>query len=179
MSYPQATDTGNHGLAFQGFGPDPSQNGLFAIGEIGVTPKIGASKLSGKYAFGGFYYEQQNTSFFGTPYPGFYGFYWQVDQDGPLARGAGSSRDGSRNGIWIPRQRLEAKTFRNCNEIFKDYHQRPLSAIRAVGLGGLEYFQCIGVKPRDVIGFGRCLCEHNVKSRGTRKGNPKSGCESD
>ena len=39
-----------------------------------------ASKLSGKYAFGGFYYEQQNTSFFGTPYPGFYGFYWQVDQ---------------------------------------------------------------------------------------------------
>ena len=80
MSYPEATSTDNHGLAFEGFGRDPSQNGLFAIGETGFTPKIGASKLSGKYAFGGFYYEQQNTSFFGTPYPGFYGFYWQADQ---------------------------------------------------------------------------------------------------
>ena len=72
MSYPEATSTDNHGLAFEGFGRDPSQNGLFAIGETGFTPKIGASKLSGKYAFGGFYYEQQNTSFFGTPYPEIY-----------------------------------------------------------------------------------------------------------
>ena len=80
MSYPQATGTGNHGLAFQGFGPDPSQNGLFAIGETGFTPKIGLSKLPGKYAFGVFYYEQDNASFFGAHYSGFYGFYWQVDQ---------------------------------------------------------------------------------------------------
>ena len=54
MSYPEATSTGNHGLAFQGFGPDPGQNGLFAIGETGFMPKIGASQLPGKYAFGGF-----------------------------------------------------------------------------------------------------------------------------
>jgi porin len=58
----------------------PVKNGLFAIGEIGFTPKIGFSKLPGKYAFGGFYYEQDNTSFFGAHYSGFYGFYWQVDQ---------------------------------------------------------------------------------------------------
>jgi hypothetical protein len=80
MAYPQATSTDNHGLAFEGFGPDPSQNGVFAIGETGFTPKLGASKLPGKYAFGGFYYEQDNNSFFGTPYSGFYGFYWQIDQ---------------------------------------------------------------------------------------------------
>ena len=80
MSYPEATSTDNHGLAFEGFGPDPSLNGLFFIGETGFTPKIGAAKLPGKYAFGGYYYEEENTSFFGTPYDGRYGFYWQMDQ---------------------------------------------------------------------------------------------------
>ena len=35
MSFPQATSTDNHGLAFRGFGPDPNQNGLFVIGETG------------------------------------------------------------------------------------------------------------------------------------------------
>ena len=80
MSYPQATSTDNHGLAFEGFGPDPSQNGCFFIGETGFTPKIGPSKLPGKYVFGGFYYGGENTSFFGTDYNGRYGFYWQVDQ---------------------------------------------------------------------------------------------------
>ena len=80
MSYPEATSTDNHGLAFEGFGPDPSRNGLFFIGETGFTPKIGAAKLPGKYAFGGYYYEEENTSFFGTDYDGRYGLYWQVDQ---------------------------------------------------------------------------------------------------
>ena len=80
MSYPEATSTDNHGLAFEGFGPDPNQNGLFVIGETGFTPKIGASKLPGKYVAGAYYYEEWNNSFFGTSYPGRYGFYWQVDQ---------------------------------------------------------------------------------------------------
>jgi porin len=80
MSYPQATSTDNHGLAFEGFGPNTDLNGVFAIGETGFTPKIGASQLPGKYAFGGYYYEEQNTSFFGTGYQGRYGFYWQADQ---------------------------------------------------------------------------------------------------
>ncbi len=80
MSYPQATSTDNHGLAFEGFGPDPNQNGLFVIGETGFTPKIGASKLPGKYVAGAYYYQEWNNSFFGERYPGRYGFYWQVDQ---------------------------------------------------------------------------------------------------
>ena len=58
MSYPEATSTDNHGLAFEGFGPDPNQNGLFVIGETGFTPKIGASKLPGKYVAGAYYYEE-------------------------------------------------------------------------------------------------------------------------
>ena len=97
MSYPQATSTDNHGLAFEGFGPDPSLNGLFVIGETGFTPKFGASKLPGKYIVGAYYYEEENTSFFGTDYNGRYGFYWQVDQmlfrepspeeSAPLAKG--------------------------------------------------------------------------------------------
>jgi len=77
---PQATAYSNHGLDLAGYGPDPSANGLFAVGETGVTPKIGASKLPGKYAFGGYYYGLENTSYFGQNYDGKYGFYWQADQ---------------------------------------------------------------------------------------------------
>lgn len=80
MSYPNATASSNHGLAFEGYGPDPDQNGLLVMGETGFTPKIGASKLPGKYAFGGYYYEQSSPSFYGQSYPGKYGFYWQMDQ---------------------------------------------------------------------------------------------------
>src|SRR3979490_2328504 len=80
MAYPQGTSADTHGLAFEVFCPYRSLNGGCAIGEIGFTPKIGPSKLPGKYAFGGFYYEEENKSFFGTDYNGRYGFYWQADQ---------------------------------------------------------------------------------------------------
>jgi carbohydrate-selective porin OprB len=56
MSFPQATASTNHGLAYQGFGPDTSRNGLFYIGETGWTPTFTESKLPGKFAFGGYFY---------------------------------------------------------------------------------------------------------------------------
>jgi carbohydrate-selective porin OprB len=83
MSYPQATASTNHGLAYQGFGPNTDLNGLFYMGEAGYTPKIGESKLEGRYAFGGYYYgtpEGQTKSWNGTEAPGRYGFYFQADQ---------------------------------------------------------------------------------------------------
>lgn len=80
MSFPQSTSTANHGLAFEGYGPDPEQNGLFVMGETGVTPTIGASKLPGRYAIGGYYYETESTSYYGQEYNGVYGFYAQADQ---------------------------------------------------------------------------------------------------
>ncbi|MDD5198441.1 MAG: carbohydrate porin [Terrimicrobiaceae bacterium] len=80
MAYPQATSTANHGLAFQGYEPDQSQNGLYAIAETGLTPKLGESKLPGKYTVGGYYYGEWNNSYNGARYPGRYGFYWQADQ---------------------------------------------------------------------------------------------------
>jgi len=80
MAYPKATDTNNHGLAFQGFGPDPDQNGLMAMLESGVTPKIGSAQLPGKYAMGTYYYGGVKNSFNGTSQYGQYGFYWQADQ---------------------------------------------------------------------------------------------------
>jgi porin len=80
MAYPQATDSRNHGLAFEGFREDTSQNGLFFMGETGVTPKIGPSQLPGKYVFGGFYYGGFKNSFNGTPNYGQWGLYWQFDQ---------------------------------------------------------------------------------------------------
>jgi carbohydrate-selective porin OprB len=51
-----------------------------AMMEAGITPKLGASELPGKYAMGGYYYGGQANSFFGTPQYGKYGFYWQADQ---------------------------------------------------------------------------------------------------
>ena len=83
MSYPQATSSTNHGLAYQGFGPNTDLNGLFYMGEAGYTPKIGESKLEGRYAFGGYYYGTpggQTKSWNGTEAAGRYGFYFQADQ---------------------------------------------------------------------------------------------------
>ena len=83
MSFPQATASTNHGLAFQGYGPATNQNGLFYMGETGYTPSIGESKLPGKYAFGGYFYgtpANKTRSWNGTNDAGQYGFYFQADQ---------------------------------------------------------------------------------------------------
>ncbi|MBU3665051.1 MAG: carbohydrate porin [Chthoniobacterales bacterium] len=76
MAYPESTFSSNNGLMFEGYAPDPSQNSLFFMGETGITPKIGASKLPGRYAFGSYYYGEDNRVY-GQPK---YGFYWQADQ---------------------------------------------------------------------------------------------------
>jgi len=80
MAFPGMTSSNNHGVAFQGFAQDISQNGLWAMAETGVTPKIGPSELPGKYAMGGYYYGGEKDSFNGTYNYGQYGFYWQADQ---------------------------------------------------------------------------------------------------
>ena len=96
MTYPGATATSNHGQNFQGYTPDPSQNGLMAMCETGITPKIGPSELPGKYAVGGYYYGASKKSFFGSQGYGQYGMYFQADQmlwrapspePAPLAKG--------------------------------------------------------------------------------------------
>jgi porin len=80
MAYPNATSSSNHGLAFEGYGPNPSLNGLMVMAETGITPKIGPAELPGKYAMGGYYWGNQKNSFNGTYNWGQYGFYWQADQ---------------------------------------------------------------------------------------------------
>jgi len=83
MSYPQGAASDNHGLAFQGYTPATNRNGVFYMGETGYTPKMGESKLPGKYAFGGYFYgtPANNTkSWNGTNDAGQYGFYFQADQ---------------------------------------------------------------------------------------------------
>jgi len=99
MAIPQATTMSNHGLDLAGYAPAPKTNGLYAISEVGVTPKLGAAKLPGKYAMGGYYWGLENKSYFKETYDGKYGFYWQADQmlfrepspavePAPLAKGA-------------------------------------------------------------------------------------------
>ena len=73
----QALSTANHGLYFEGAYPQDS-NGLYIIGETGVTPKLGG--LPGKYAFGGIYFGVENKSFFKETYDGRYSLYFQADQ---------------------------------------------------------------------------------------------------
>lgn len=75
MSFPNPTDPNNNGLMFRG-DSDPAQNGLFFLGETGVLPELGSDKLEGKYAFGGYYYGEQNEEFGSSKF----GFYWQADQ---------------------------------------------------------------------------------------------------
>jgi porin len=79
MAIPGSLDKNNHGLYFEGAYPQTS-NGLYFVGEAGVTPKLGSAKLPGKYAFGGIYYGVENTSFNGQTYDARYALYWQADQ---------------------------------------------------------------------------------------------------
>jgi len=75
MAYPRGSSFNNNGLMFQG-SPDSSLNDLFFMIETGVTPEIGVAKLPGKYAFGSYYYGEDNPDFGKSKY----GFYWQADQ---------------------------------------------------------------------------------------------------
>jgi porin len=76
MSYPNSFASANNGLMFQGYASDPASNGLFFMGETGVTPDIGAAKLPGRYALGAYVYGQ-NESYDGGNKSG---YYLQIDQ---------------------------------------------------------------------------------------------------
>jgi carbohydrate-selective porin OprB len=73
LAIPNANNTANHGLGFQGARP-ADRNGFYVISETGVTPQIGRLQLLGKYIFGGYYWGLENTSFFGQPFDGKLGF---------------------------------------------------------------------------------------------------------
>ncbi len=75
---PNALDGQNRGVYFAL--SRRKQNGLFFMGETGITPKFGSQRLPGKYAFGSYYWGLTCRSFLGTSYPGKFGFYWQADQ---------------------------------------------------------------------------------------------------
>jgi porin len=80
VAIPESTTMSNHGLGLAGYAPNPSENGLYFLAETGVTPKLGAAKLPGKYAFGSIYWGLENESFNGQAYDQKSTFYWQADQ---------------------------------------------------------------------------------------------------
>lgn len=96
LAVPNYSSPANHGLYFAGNQP-PNSNGLYWLSEVGFTPKIGESKLPGRYATGFLYWGVENTSFFGAKYDERVQFYWQADQQlfrepspeapAPLAKG--------------------------------------------------------------------------------------------
>jgi len=73
MSYDNPTDPANRGLSFRGGGGD---NGLLFMGEMGVTPELGPSRLPGHYAFGGYFNGEDRWTGDGNKF----GFYGQADQ---------------------------------------------------------------------------------------------------
>jgi len=80
LAIPEATTRTNHGLDLAGYGPNPSDNGIYFLSEVGVTPEIGPAKLPGKYAFGSIYWGLENRSFSGGTNDQKFAFYWQADQ---------------------------------------------------------------------------------------------------
>ncbi|MEI6035359.1 MAG: carbohydrate porin [Verrucomicrobiae bacterium] len=80
LAIPQGTSTDNHGLDFAGYRINPNLNGLYFLGETGVTPKIGPAKLPGRYAAGFIYWGVENTSFAGEKADQKVALYWQADQ---------------------------------------------------------------------------------------------------
>jgi len=97
LAIPNANSTSNHGLNFAGYQIDPELNGLYWLIESGFTPKIGSSKLPGKYAAGFLYWGVENTSFSGETTDQRTLVYFQADQQlfreaspeepAPLAKG--------------------------------------------------------------------------------------------
>lgn len=79
MAYPLSTIVPTHGLSFQG-SRDPDANGLYWLTETGFTPKIGASKLPGRYAAGFLYWGLDNVGFNGGQYNEKTTVYLQADQ---------------------------------------------------------------------------------------------------
>jgi porin len=81
LAIPEGAATSNHGLDFQGYGPNPNLNGLYFLAETGFTPKIGPTKLPGRYASGFVYFGVENKSFVSQQTnDGRFAFYWQADQ---------------------------------------------------------------------------------------------------
>ena len=115
LAIPDATTRTNHGLDFAGYGPNPSENGLYFLTEIGITPKFGVSQLPGKYAFGSIYWGLENNSFSGGTYDQKFAFYWQADQmlfreETPLSTALGDRKSTFVAGHSNP-QGLRAFTF--------------------------------------------------------------------
>ena len=79
LAVPGYSSPSNHGLYFAGAQP-PDSNGLYWLNEVGFTPKLGASKLPGRYAAGFLYWGVENNSFFNATYDQRVMFYWQADQ---------------------------------------------------------------------------------------------------
>jgi porin len=102
VAVPGYGTTSNHGLYFAGAQP-PNSNGVYWLSEVGATPKIGDSKLPGRYATGFLYWGVENTSYYGATYDERVIFYWQADQmlfreptpaePAPLAKGPSDGKN--------------------------------------------------------------------------------------
>jgi len=62
MAYPDATNSSNHGLWFGGNPTETDQTGLMSMVELGWLPKLGQAKLQGRYALGGYTYNNRTTA---------------------------------------------------------------------------------------------------------------------
>jgi len=79
LAVPEAGTTANHGLYFAGAQP-PDRNGMFWLAEVGLTPRLGPSKLQGRYATGFVFRSVESSLASGTSNDRKMLFFVQVDQ---------------------------------------------------------------------------------------------------
>ncbi|MFZ4598048.1 MAG: carbohydrate porin [Terrimicrobiaceae bacterium] len=137
MAVPGDADSANHGLDLAGARP-ASRNGIFALGEAGLTPKIAG--LPGKYAFGGYYWGLPNASFGGGANDGKFGLYWMAEQTlfaETTSRETGTSKESH--------QGLRTLAFVN-------YAPEANNALPFFFYSGLIYEGLIPTRDRDQVG---------------------------
>lgn len=94
VGVPGDAETANHGFDFAGARP-ANRNGVYALGEIGVTPHLAGRR--GKYAVGGYYWGVESQSrVYGTS-DGKFGLYGMAEQTLFVEpSGGGDSKQGLR-----------------------------------------------------------------------------------
>ncbi len=160
LAYPFGLDPMNHGLSFQGYAPDPSLNGIYSINEIGVTPKIGAEQLPGKYAAGLIYWGVERPGFNGVRYDGNFQFYWQLDQQLFRENSIAAASKGGKNSVKSTQGKGDEQGLYWFSTL--TFAPPENNLLQFYALGGLVYKGLIPGRDKDQTGVAFAFSDYSV-----------------